>query len=171
MDKLVTISQISFKDIPQLVNMHHDPTMYTYDPDTEKVITEEIAGKYIRKAHKIWQEGTTYVFSIHNKENEFVGFITLRDVIKNSYAKIGFAIAKEQRKKGYVTAAIGELIKFATEILKLDIFEAYVAEENIASLKALSKNGFVTIDPENSVGKFKPRENFIVLQRKKKNLI
>ena len=32
--------------------MHYDPSMYTFDPDTEKVISEDIAKQYIQKAYK-----------------------------------------------------------------------------------------------------------------------
>lgn len=165
-ENLVTISQISLKDIPQLVRMHHDPSMYTFDPDTEKVINEKIAKRYIQKAKKTWQKGTTFIFSIYNRTSEFVGFITLRGVIKNSYAKIGFAIAKEHRRKGYVTSAIRECIKYAKIKLRIKTIEASVHEGNIPSQKALIKNGFIDIDRKNSLGKFKKDKNYSIFQLK-----
>lgn len=158
----VTTSQISFQDIPQLVKMHLDPSIYTFDPDTEKVSDEEIAKNYIQKAHQTWQEGTTYIFSIYNQENEFVGFITLRDVIKDLFAKIGFAIAKEQRGKGYVTAVIKKTLEYAGDILGIKTIEASVHIDNIPSQKALLKNRFVKIDRQNCIGKFKNNNHYSI---------
>jgi len=161
---MVVIKKISFKDIPQLVHMHYDPSMYTFDPDTEKVISEDIAKQYIQKAYKTWEDGTTFIFSIYNLEKEFVGFITLRDVIKHSYAKIGFAIAKDHRGKGLITAAIQKTIKYAKDVLGLKIIEASVHKDNIGSQKALVKNGFTKIDRNDCIGKFKNDNNYSIYQ-------
>ncbi len=144
--------------------MHHDPTMYLFDPDTEKVINEEIARNYIQKAHKTWKEGMAYIFSIYNQENEFVGFITLRGVVKHSYAKIGFTISKEHRGKGYATAAIQKTLEYAKDILGLKIIEASVHKDNNPSNKVLIKNGFTGIDRKDSLGKFKNNGNYSILQ-------
>jgi len=165
-ENLVTIDKISFKNIPQLVKMHHDPSIYTFDPDTVKVINEEIARKYIQKAHKTWKEGTTYIFSVYNQNKEFVGFITLRNIVKNSHAKIGFAITKDHRRKGYVTAAIQKIIEYAKDVLELKVVEASVHKDNIRSQKALIKNGFLRIDRKNCIGKFKKDLNYEILQIK-----
>lgn len=165
-ENLVTITQISFADIPLFMKMHLDPSIYIFDPDTEKVINEQIAREYIQKAHKTWKEGTTYIFSIYNQNNDFVGFITLRDVIKNSYAKIGFAIAKEYRGKGYVSTAIYKIINYAKERLGIKIIEASVHKDNIPSKKALIKNGFTEIDRGKCLGKFKSDSNYSILQLK-----
>lgn len=161
----VSLKKISIKDIPDFVAMHQDLTMYRYDPETEKVTTEEIARKYVKNSDRGWKKGKTFIFFIYNDSGDFVGFVTLRSVIKNSHCKLGFAIANEHRSQGYATAAITEVLHFAKNKLGIKVMEAAIHRENIPSQRCLHKNGFDRVPLTQARNSFKEREDYLIMQK------
>ncbi len=58
-------------------------------------------------------------------------------------AEIGYMLLPEYQRKGIISEAIKEVVKYGFEILKLHSIEAIIDPENWASEKVLLKNGFV----------------------------
>ena len=86
----------------------------------------------------------SYIFAIiHNTKH--IGNIKIGPIdYLYKFADIGYLIGeKSYWGKGYATEAIGLILKFAFETLKLHRVEAGAYEQNIGSQKALIKNGFV----------------------------
>ena len=88
----------------------------------------------------------SYLFAIIEKETKrHVGNIKIGPInFIHKFADISYFIGdKESWGKGYATEAISILTNFAFSILNLNRVEAGAYFNNIASIKALKKNGYV----------------------------
>lgn len=96
-----------------------------------------------------------FVASINNSEHSYIfaiiqgtkhiGNIKIGPIdYLYKFADIGYLIGEKSCwGKGYATEAIGLILEFAFETLKLHRVEAGAYEQNIGSQKALLKNGFI----------------------------
>ncbi len=69
-----------------------------------------------------------------------IGFKRKAD--ENGYIEIGYSTQPKFRLQGYITEAIGALCKWAFTHKEVKAVIAETREDNIASIKALRKNGF-----------------------------
>lgn len=86
-----------------------------------------------------------YFFLIEKESNQVIGecgFHTWNK--KHSRAELFYSLKKdEQKRKGYMTEAVVEVLKFGFEKMQLHRVEALIAGWNEASLKLIAKYGFV----------------------------
>ena len=76
--------------------------------------------------------------------DEFIGLIGFWRIVKeHHYGELGYMLAHEHWGKGYISEAIGALFPFGFNTLGLHRIEAITRPENVASIRALEKNGFV----------------------------
>lgn len=61
---------------------------------------------------------------------------------ENGYAELGYAIAKEYRRRGYLTEAMTEFLDWMYEWAFCNGAVVYIREENLPSVKAAEKCGF-----------------------------
>jgi len=90
------------------------------------------------------KESPQLTFGVLTESNDLCGVIGLvlqQDVYRLS-AEIGYWIGEEYWGKGIVTKAIGLITTYGFEQLKLERIQAGVFDYNIASMKALEKNGY-----------------------------
>ena len=81
---------------------------------------------------------------IENDSGEVVGIADLVNFdAKHRRAEVGIVIEKAYRNQGYATSAVLQLKDYARQVIHLHQFYAYVAEENVASLRLFTKVGFV----------------------------
>jgi len=78
-----------------------------------------------------------------NGEAVGVAGIILKDDIYRENGEIGYWLSQDYWGKGIGTGVIGELVRKAFEEFKLYRVYAEVFEGNIASARALEKNGFI----------------------------
>jgi RimJ/RimL family protein N-acetyltransferase len=86
------------------------------------------------------------------RDEEVVGLCSLKRLPADGVAEIGFGIAASRRNRGYATEAIGAMLARLATLSTLTAVVATAAPDNIASQKALRRNGFVergrTMDPD-----------------------
>ncbi|RFU62743.1 GNAT family N-acetyltransferase [Bacillus sp. V59.32b] len=86
-----------------------------------------------------------YSFGIfRNEDGELIGTIALSQVLRGALQNcfVGYFLDQEQNGKGYMTEAVGLIVIFAFNKLKLHRIEAGVMPHNIGSIKVLEKSGF-----------------------------
>ena len=76
-----------------------------------------------------------------------IGFVGLK--IDNNIAEISYIFDSDYVGNGYCSEVVKTLIDIAFNKLNLEKLYAYSKEENIASIKVLTKNGFVNKDSNN----------------------
>lgn len=94
-----------------------------------------------------WQNDLTYRFVIKALENdeEVIGNINLSQICRGAFqnAYLGYGIDQELQGRGLMTEAVGLVVSFAFEKLKLHRVQANTLVENIGSQRVLLKNNFV----------------------------
>ncbi|MBT8205845.1 MAG: GNAT family N-acetyltransferase [Eudoraea sp.] len=90
------------------------------------------------------EEVPAYTFAIINQEDNLCGVISLvpqEDVYRRS-AEIGYWIGEPFWRKGLATQAISLMTRYGFEELQLERIFAAVFDFNLASMRALEKNGY-----------------------------
>ncbi len=77
-------------------------------------------------------------------DNIRIGFVELK--INNNEAEISYIFDSEYTGEGYCSEVVKLLVEIAFDKLNLTKLYAYSKEENIASIKVLTKNGFIKKD-------------------------
>ena len=94
-----------------------------------------------------WKENTAFRFYIRLTErpDQIIGIIGLNNVVWGPFcsAFLGYKLDENFINNGYMTAAIGMLVKFAFEKVHLHRIEANVMPRNTASFRVLEKNDFI----------------------------
>lgn len=117
----------------------------------DEVRTNSFNSDYIEyETHVKWfnekiNSNNIYMYIILNNNKE-IGTIRLEK--HNSKAIISYLISNEYRGKGYGNKVI-DLIKKEAIINNIDILEAIVKKDNIASRKIFINNGFFEIEENN----------------------
>lgn len=78
-------------------------------------------------------------------DNLIVGMINLSQIFRGNFqnAYLGYYLGADFSGKGYMTEAIGLILRFAFKALKLHRIEANVQPQNLSSIAVLQKNGFI----------------------------
>lgn len=91
-------------------------------------------------------EKRSYRFYIqpNDRQGKIIGIIGLNNIIWGAFrsAMLGYKMDKDICSKGFMTASVAEVVRFAFDELKLHRIEANVMPRNAASLRVLEKNGF-----------------------------
>ena len=82
---------------------------------------------------------------LHN--NIRIGFVGLK--IDKDKAEVSYIFDSDYTGKGYCSEVVKVLVDIAFNKLNLNKLYAYTKSENIASIKVLTKNGFIKKDNEN----------------------
>ncbi|MBK8498039.1 MAG: GNAT family N-acetyltransferase [Flavobacteriales bacterium] len=77
-------------------------------------------------------------------DDTFIGLIGFWRMEKEHYlAELGYMLARDHWGKGLISEAIGAVVPFGFNTLGFHRIEAITRPENVASARALEKNGFV----------------------------
>ncbi len=90
------------------------------------------------------EEETRYVI-VRKDIDEAIGMIHLMECNDRAVEvlEIGYTMNPSQRRFGYATEAVEEMLHYLLQVLHLDMIIAGAFEENVASLKMLEKLSFV----------------------------
>jgi len=131
-------------DLEAYYNIYSDvDVMKYYEGGT--VITDKKRVKIVLNNQvKEFEKARIYSWTIIDKKTDVaIGRILLSDFeYNNKVANLGYFIGKKYWGKGIVSAIISPVVIFGFKSLALERIYARVAVENIASWKALEKNGF-----------------------------
>ncbi len=113
---------------------------------TDAFFTLERQVENIKRAAIAWENDGMYRFGIFlNETNELIGTIAISDILRGGIQScyVGYSLDEAHNGKGYATEALGLIVKFGFEELKLHRIEAGVMPRNVASQRVLEKCGFV----------------------------
>jgi [ribosomal protein S5]-alanine N-acetyltransferase len=105
--------------------------------------------KSILRLRREWKQGESYVFFIEtratgDKSDALLGRVALTGVMRRAFLSthLGYWIDADHQSKGLMTEAVGRVVSFAFETLRLHRVQAAVMPRNAASLRVLAKLGF-----------------------------
>jgi len=139
----VTLRAIEPEDIDLLYAWENDPENWEVS-HTLVPFSKYILALYIQNADKDIYESRQLRLMINSQEGNTIGAIDLFDFEPyHSRAGIGLLIhARENRSKGYASAALELLIPYCFSKLNLHQLYANIETCNLASLALFEKHGF-----------------------------
>ncbi|GHB24686.1 hypothetical protein GCM10007094_10920 [Pseudovibrio japonicus] len=102
-------------------------------------ITDDWAREFVTRSHSNDLK-TDVVWAIDNGTG-FIGSIGAHGIGES--ASLGYALGKYYWRRGYMTEAIGAVVNYLNTERCVENVDACVFLDNFASLRVLSKNGFV----------------------------
>jgi ribosomal-protein-alanine N-acetyltransferase len=123
---------------------------YYTDPSVNEFILTEVprstedARRELYYWRNVFYNNDGIYFAIANKsDNKMIGAVGLSSKYSHhNRIELSYDMAKEYWRKGIMTSAIGEVIKYGFEELKINRIEAFASINNIPSIKLLEKCGF-----------------------------
>jgi [ribosomal protein S5]-alanine N-acetyltransferase len=118
----------------------------THEPlHRDDFYTEEAQYRKILESIQLLQSNREFSFGIYDVNSEqLIGHISLYSIKRLPYSSgfVGYSLDKEFVGRGIATEAVNLVLQFAFYTLNLHRVEAYVAPQNIASVRVLEKSGF-----------------------------
>jgi ribosomal-protein-alanine N-acetyltransferase len=144
-DRLL-LRKINFEDIYFIFNHFKDEEIYKYMVDNEPISTIDEAREIIKWSHSSESNPNNNRWLILLKDsNTPIGTIGFhRWDRNNNIAEIGYDLNKMYWKQGLMSEAMGSVLEFGFNKMKLNRVQAFVHIENISSYNILRKNGFYT---------------------------
>ena len=141
--KSIILRPLKKSDVPSIFKYTKsaDIPRFTFVPSPNTV---ENIQRFIRKTHLSARKGTDYVFGIvPHDSDEVVGTLDIHGISAvHKKAGIGYWLAKKYRGRGIMPEAVGLVLKFCFNELKLHRVHAGTLLDNTASQKLLKKCGF-----------------------------
>lgn len=133
----------TYDDVQQLFDMSQDEDVMLYY-GKEPYVKLDQATKEIDWFLKIWKEGTGTRWIISLKDGEdFIGEIGFYEYEKkHKKAEIGYKLAKEYWRKGYMSEALEAMLGYMYDNLDINRVQALVDPRNPPSYLLLEKYGF-----------------------------
>jgi 8-oxo-dGTP diphosphatase len=102
----------------------------------------ESVADWLGEVEKSRTRGECLTYAIERRpENAFVGTISLRFAETEPVGEVGYWIGRAFQRRGYAIEAIGRLLRYAFDGLRLDEVRAATATSNQASISLLRKIG------------------------------
>ncbi len=144
----IYISLLQIQDADVLLQLrlrnkeHHQPFEPLRDED---YFTLESQQQLIAQRVEESLEDRAYMFGIFLLDGMLIGQITISNVVRGvgQFADIGYFIDYALQGKGYTSAAVGLILKFAFRSLGLHRVQAAILLHNHGSRRVLEKNGFL----------------------------
>lgn len=137
-------------DLPIWIEMNSDPITLKYFPRTFTEAESRASFERIKSFLELHEFG---LWAAEEKESEkFMGFIGLSEQYVEGISftpciEIGWRLDKSYWNKGYATEGASAVLKFGSEILKIDKIFSYTTRINTPSLNVMKKIG-LTARPE-----------------------
>ncbi len=132
------------KDLESYFNIYKNYSAFKYYEGASENITREKVSVILLNQIKAFEKAREYVWTITDKNDKPLGRIHLSNFeANNKIANIGYFLGEKSWKKGIISACILPVIQFGFSYLGLERIYATVHVDNIASWKALEKNGFM----------------------------
>jgi 8-oxo-dGTP diphosphatase len=115
------------------------------DPrDTRPSEAGESVADWLGEVEKARTRGECLTYAIERRASRaFVGTISLRFGDDEPIGEIGYWVGEEFQRRGYAAEAIGRLLRYAFDALRLDEVRAVTAADNHASIRLLQRIGMI----------------------------
>jgi UDP-2,4-diacetamido-2,4,6-trideoxy-beta-L-altropyranose hydrolase len=140
-DRLLKLRNIKHDDCKLLWQWANDPVVRKSSFSSEAITWEEHLKWFTNKLNS----PNCYQFIGLNSENEPVGQIRF-DIDSQLQAEVDISIDSNKRGKGYAIYLIKLSISHLFRNTNVEIVNAIIKSENIASIKLFSKSGFECIN-------------------------
>lgn len=132
-------------DAPQIMVLRGDAENMKFVPRPLVTNIEQALQHYeMIDAKIVNNEGINWAITLKENPNKMLGIIGHYKIHTEHFrSEIGYMLVPELHGKGFVTEAIKAVLIYGFEVLNLHSVEAIIDPNNIASEKALLKNGFV----------------------------
>jgi [ribosomal protein S5]-alanine N-acetyltransferase len=109
------------------------------EPLTQVEQAEQIVGEFLKSA----EDGKGHTWAILLKEGlELIGTCGYENFVVEARGEVGFDLAKAHWGKGYTTEALGAIITYGFEALRLSEICAHTYSRNSRARRVLEKLGF-----------------------------
>lgn len=131
-------------DVPALFAVFSHPQAMQFW-STPAMTHEAQAKAYLEDIQRCFAAKTLFQWGIAQlKSDEIIGTCTLHQLdTRNRRAEIGFALNHKHWHQGYATEAVGRVVQYAFNTLRLHRIEADTDPRNAASIALLTRLGFV----------------------------
>lgn len=131
-------------DYPSILQLGSDPEVMRYITYGKTQSPEE-ARKDLEKRIQLSQGKYGYWIVEEKSGGNFVGWLTLKPLEKQSSFEIGYRFLREHWGKGYATEGSHQLLHYAFDELRLKEVLAIAMPENTASRRVMEKLGLTHI--------------------------
>ncbi|MBK8339468.1 MAG: GNAT family N-acetyltransferase [Flavobacteriales bacterium] len=140
----LVLRELRPSDVERVFAMRSDPLVMEHVPRPMATKVED-ASALIDLINSMVAAKDAVQWAITLKgDDTFVGLIGFWRIVKeHHFAELGYMLARDHWGKGYISEAIGTVLPFGFEALGFHRVEAITRPENVASIRALEKNGFV----------------------------
>jgi len=158
------LREATIADTADLHAYFGDPETAVYVPHTAlKTIAE--TKEVLSRAAKYFSERDSLRFAIERKsDGKIMGIFDIHSISAEHHRmEIGYGLAKEFWGFGYMTEAVGEVIRFAFDEIGMHRIEAECQTDNIGSIRVAEKCG-MTLEAtrvENEINKGKFVSNYV----------
>jgi RimJ/RimL family protein N-acetyltransferase len=130
-------------DAPAMFAVFSDPEVVRYWSSTPWTGIDK-AQQYIASAQEDWLSGAGLRFGIEvAATGQLAGQIALHHFDRdNRRCEVGYALARQHWRKGYLTEALSAVLEHGFTALQLNRVEADIDPRNAASAKPLERLGF-----------------------------
>lgn len=140
----LALNQLVAADIPKIVEYAGNPKIAQMTLNIPDPYAEKDAIFWLNMANQGFVNGSKYIFAIRQLgHKEFIGGIGLTLHPQFERAALGYWLAEPYWNRGYVTEAVGRVLAFGFNELKLNKIYATHLLENPASGKVMIKNGMI----------------------------
>jgi ribosomal-protein-alanine N-acetyltransferase len=138
------LRRVDSNDKKEIFALRSNPETMKYIP-RPLVKTDEDALQHIAMIDSKIDSNEGINWAITLKGNpKLIGIIGHYRIKPENYrAELGYMLLPEYHRKGIVSEALKEAIKYGFQVMKLNSLEAIIDPDNDASAKVLEKNGFV----------------------------
>lgn len=139
----LVLRKLTAVDAPEIFLLRSDKRVNTF---LDRPILADIEGahQFITKIENFIAAKESLYWAITLKDNDtLIGTICIWNIEKQkAQAEIGYELLPDFQGKGFMNEAIGKVIEFAFEEMKLSVITALTKTENKSSVNVLLKNNF-----------------------------
>lgn len=135
---LVDLHVLEMDDLPYIQELINDPDVWrSLHQNMPLSMHQEEA--FFERA----EDDDSQLHLLICREGDPVGMVGMTDIDRSwGNAEIGYYVDPVESGQGYATEAVGILVPYAFDHLRLHKLEALVLDSNTASRRVLEKNGF-----------------------------
>lgn len=140
----LVLRELRPSDVEQVFAMRSDPEVMRH-VNRPLAQTIDDASALIHQINTKTREHEAVHWAITVRgEDVFIGLIGYWRIVKEHHlAELGYMLAHAHWGKGYISEAIGAVVPCGFDALGLHRVEAITRPANVASIRALEKNGFL----------------------------
>lgn len=136
------LRELKLKDCDGMLEWMHDPQINYLYTDKIKMATRESVENFIKTADRMKEEGRTYHYAIVNVQDEYMGTISLKNVVKIWGAEYAISMRRCFQGRGIASWATKEILRIAFEELELNRVYLNVLSDNEHANRFYVKNRF-----------------------------